>query len=154
MPQIQKTATINAPIERVFEAIDDPEMMPRYVPSVTKVSDIHRTDERLRDTFRVTYEMLGIHFDQLFTYTEYDRPRRITARFTGPMTGTMSCRLEPHGDSTLATVEIDYQMPGGVLGKAADRLVAERMNERTAEHMLENIKALVESQGAPPPSNG
>lgn len=147
MPRIQKAATVNAPVDRVFQAIDDPEMMERYVPSVTKVSDVERTDARLGDTFRVTYEMLGIHFDQHFTYSEYDRPRKIAAGFTGAMTGTMRCQLEPLDTGTHVTLEIDYQMPGGVLGKAANRLVAERMNEQTAERMLENIKAQVESQG-------
>lgn len=146
MPRIQKAATVNAPAERVFQAIDDPEMMERYVPSVTKVSDVQRTDARLGDTFRVTYEMLGIHFDQLFTYSEYDRPRKLAARFTGAMAGTMRCHLEPLDSGTHVTLEIDYQMPGGVLGKAANRLVAERMNEQTAERMLENIKAQAESQ--------
>jgi hypothetical protein len=42
-------------------------------------------------------------------------------------------------------------MPGGVLGKAIDALLMERMNEKNAERMLENIKMIVESQGAAAP---
>ena len=36
-------------------------------------------------------------------------------------------------------------MKGGALGRAVDSLVLERMNEKNAERMLENVKQRVES---------
>jgi uncharacterized protein YndB with AHSA1/START domain len=151
MPAVQKTIVVNAPIEQVFQALDDPDKMPLYVPNVRKVSDVHRSDARLGDRFQATYMVLGLHFEETFTYTEYERPRKITAQFADGMTGTMSCTLEPLDESTRLTLENSYQMPGGVLGKARDALLLERMNEKTAERMLENIKMIVESQGAAAP---
>ena len=151
MAAIQKTIVVNAPIEQVFQALDDPDKMPLYVPNVTKISDVQRSDARLGDRFQATYAMMGMHFEEKFTYTEYERPRKIAAQFADGMTGTMSCTLEPLGDSTRLSLEISYQMRGGVLGKAVDALLVERMNEKNAERMLENIKMIVESQGPAAP---
>ena len=144
MSRLTDTITIAAPIERVFQRCDDPNAMPLYVPSVTSVSNIQRSEKRIGDTFRVTYGMLGAHFDQDFTYAEYERNRRIKAHFEGAMKGTMSITLEPQGKSTKATLEIEYEVSHGVLGKAANKLLFERVNEKNAARLLENLKMVCE----------
>ena len=103
MARLTESITIAAPVEKVFLRCDDPHAMPLYVPSVTSVSDVKRSEKRLGDTFRVTYGMLGSHFDEDFTYTEYERNKKIKASFDGAMKGTMGITLEPHGGSTKAT---------------------------------------------------
>src|SRR2546428_13416559 len=111
--------------------------MPLYVPSVTSVSDVKRSEKRLGDTFRVTYGMLGSHFDEDFTYTEYERNKRIKASFDGAMKGTMGITLEPHGGWTKATPDTEYEGSLGVLGKAANKLLFERFNEKNADRLLD-----------------
>ncbi len=46
------------------------------------------------------------------------------------------------------TVTIDYTLPGAVLGRIANRLVVERMQERSIEQTLENLKLLCEGEMA------
>ncbi|MCX6021608.1 MAG: hypothetical protein NTZ05_07730, partial [Chloroflexi bacterium] len=72
--------------------MDDPNAMPAYVANVSRVSEVRRTEGRLGDTFTATYSILGIDFDERFTYVEYDRPRRLVAKFEGGMSGSMGCR--------------------------------------------------------------
>jgi uncharacterized membrane protein len=50
------------------------------------------------------------------------------------------------GDGSRVEIEIEYDLPGGVLGEAVDRLYAERRNERETEHPLENLRRLLEDQ--------
>ena len=144
MARLTESITIAAPVEKVFLRCDDPHAMPLYVPSVTSVSDVKRSDRRLGDTFRVTYGMLGTHFDEDFTYTEYERNKKIKASFDGAMKGTMGITLEPHGGSTKATLETEYEVSHGVLGKAANKLLFERVNEKNAARLLENLKIVCE----------
>jgi uncharacterized membrane protein len=46
------------------------------------------------------------------------------------------CRVE---------VELDYELPGGLLGALADRAYLERRNEREAEDSLHNLKDMLEA---------
>jgi uncharacterized membrane protein len=148
MPSVQKEITIDAPIDVVFRALDDPEAMPQYVPSVREVGDVQRTDRRIGDSFTAIYSMFGVKLTEKFTYIEYAPPWRIKARFEGAMTGTMGCALDPWNGATRVRLEIDYELRGGALGKAVSAALVERMNAQTAEHMLENIKLLVEAAQA------
>src|SRR3989449_9285415 len=97
---------------------DDPENFPVDVPNVTKVSNNQRSEKRLGDTFDVVYTMMGMDFNETFTYSEYAKPRRLAARYEGRMTGSMGITLEPKGGKTLATLDVDYEVRPGPLGKS------------------------------------
>lgn len=45
-------------------------------------------------------------------------------------------------------MEMEYTVPGSVLGKVADRLIIERMMERNMIHSLDNLKLLMEETPA------
>ena len=149
MAEIHKTVTIDAPAEKVFDIVDDPENYPKYVPNVSRVVDVRRSDKRIGDSFRVIYKVLGTTFDEQFTTTDYQRPTRISSAFEGGMTGTFRWAFEPLGAQTKATVDIDYRVPGGAIGKAVDSLVLERTNEKSIEGMLENLRRLAVEGGTP-----
>ena len=139
MAEIHKTLTINAPAGKLFEIVDDPENFPRYVPNVSQVLDVHRSEHRVGDTFRVVYKVLGLTFEEKFTTTEYQPQSRIVASFEGGMSGTFDWRLEPRGAQTKVTVDIAYRLAGGAVGKAVDVLLLERTNEKSIEGMLQNL---------------
>jgi carbon monoxide dehydrogenase subunit G len=144
MPSVTKSMDINAPIEKVFDACDKPENAPMIFPNVDAVSDIRRSDQRLGDKFRIRYSIMGMHFDEDFPYTQYERATKLGAKFEGGMTGTMLLRLSPKGSATVATLTVDYSVSEGLLGRFANKLMFERMNIKNAERTLENVKVLVE----------
>ena len=146
MAKMTKAIVITAPAEKIFGTLDDPKAIPLYVPAVVTISDVRQTEKRIGDTFRATYGLMGMHFDLRLTNTEHEPGKRIARRFDGPMKGAMAYTLEPHANSTKVKFDVDYEMSGGVLGKAVDKLLVERMNEKNAERMLENLKMMMESQ--------
>ena len=148
MSEIHKTVTIDSPVEAVFEIVDDPQNFPKYVPNVNRVADVQLTDQRVGDTFRVIYKVLGITFDEKFTTTEHQHPNRITSKFEGGMSGTYRWAFESLGAKTKVNVDIDYDVAGGALGKAVDSLMLERTNEKSIEGMLENLRQLAEKAEA------
>jgi ribosome-associated toxin RatA of RatAB toxin-antitoxin module len=149
MAEIHKTVTIDAPAARVFDIVDDPEHYPKYVPNVSQVVDLRRSDRRIGDSFRVIYKVMGTTFDEKFTTTDYQCPTRISSAFEGGMTGTFRWAFEPLGAQTKVTVDVDYRVAGGAIGKAVDSLVLERTNEKSIEGMLENLRRLALEAGAP-----
>jgi uncharacterized protein YndB with AHSA1/START domain len=143
MSEIRKTATFDAPVEKVFELIENPDNIPKYIPNVERVADVKRTDGRIGDTFRVIYKVLGMTFDEKFTVTSYEPNRKLVSDFDGGMKGTFTWSFEPRGNQTECSMDIHYQVGGGVLGKAADALVLERANEKSMDESLERIRQML-----------
>ncbi len=149
--EIHKTVTIGASVEKVLAFLDDPKNVPKYAPNVERVADIMASERRIGSTFRVTYKALGMTFDERFTVTGSETPpittphRRFQIRqsFAGRMTGSLTWTLDAQDNETEASVDIEYELVGGVLGEALDVLVLRRNNERNAEVMLENIKLVL-----------
>ena len=145
MATIRKSIDIDAPAERVFAILTDPKRLPEYAPGVISVEDIRQTEQHVDNSFRATYSVLGLHFPVTFTFTEYEQPTKLTSRFEGGMQGTWTWRLSPRGKSTCLTTEMEYEMAGGILGKAMNAVLVERMNEKNTERMLENLKLVSEA---------
>ncbi len=145
MAVVSKMVTINAPPEKVFSILDDPNAIPQYAPGVTRVADIKQSEKRLGDSARVTYSVMGIRFPMKMTVVDYTKPSKLSLGMEGGMKGTMTWMLGAKGKGTETNIRIDYQMKGGILGKAINTLLMERMNEKNAERMLENLKMLCEA---------
>ena len=65
-------------------------------------------------------------------------------KMEGMITGTNHWVFTPEGEGTLVKATFDYEMPGGVLGKLADKMIVERMNIENLEKSLNILKKLVE----------
>ena len=149
MAEIKKSVTIDATANEVFDIVEDPSNFTKFVPNVSDVVDIHRTERRIGDTFRVIYKVLGLTFDEKFTTTEYDRPTYLSSAFKGGMNGTFRWSFEPHGRQCQVTVEINYDVAGGALGKAVDAVMLERTNAKSIEGMLENLRRMAVKAASP-----
>lgn len=147
MAVIQRSMVINAPAEQVFQILDTPQRSKEWAANLTRVADVVQTPKRIRDTARYTYSSLGIRFPMKLTVVEYVKGKKITLAMEGGMTGTMAFSVEPQGNPTRVTWNIDYSMKGGIIGKAVDRVLVERMNEKNAERSLENLRLLCEVKG-------
>ncbi len=146
MTVIEKSIVIRAPIEQVFETLNDPQRVQQFAPDVSRVDAVQETANHIGASFRAVYSVMGIDIPTTFTVIDYAKPHKLVARMEGGQTGTFSWQLEPRGDATHVTVRIDYQLKGGLLGRAVDALLVERMNEKNTGHMLENLKTLSEAR--------
>lgn len=88
MASLRRSAALDAPAGKLFDAIEDPENWPRYVPHVEKALDVQRSERRVGDSFRLIYKVLGISFDELLVVTDYQRPHVYRMRVEGRMKGT------------------------------------------------------------------
>jgi len=146
MPVMVLSTTINTTPEHVCQVIEAPSRLLEWVPNVTRVAEIQQTPQRMGDTFRATYSVLGLSFPTKYTVVDFARNKKITFKMEGALTGTFAWDVEPQGSSAKVEVRIDYVMKGGILGKAMNAMLVERMNEKNAERMLENLKMLCEAE--------
>jgi len=146
--QIHATVTIGTPVEKVLEFIDDPENLAKCAPTVERVEETGRSERRVGNSFRVTYRVLGMAFNEEFRVVAFEPPRRQTPhrRFQirqtiyGCVRGTLTWTLEAEGNETYASLDAAYQLMGGVLGRALDALLVERAFQKDVDQMLENMK--------------
>ena len=62
----------------------------------------------------------------------------------GGLPGWQTLTFDPQDGKTLVTSELEYEMPGGIFGKAANHLGVKASIERSLHHALENLKNLSE----------
>src|SRR5438876_5648293 len=105
-----------------------------------------------RDSVRIIYKVLGVTFDEKFTVKVHQRPSRIGSTFKGGMTGTFDWRFEPQAEQTRVTVDVNYKLAGGAVGKAVDAMLLERTNQKTIQQMLQNLSRLATEAKAPGPA--
>jgi hypothetical protein len=66
--------------------------------------------------------------------------------FTGGMSGTQTFTYTPEENGTHIDVEIEYTVPGSVLGRIANSLFIEKLQENATDQTLANLKAMLEHQ--------
>lgn len=147
MSTVEKTSVIDAPIEAVFKYVDEPMNVPEVAPGVDRVEVLRTTEERIGDSIRLVYSVMKLDFPMTIVRTAHEPPSMVAWTLQGAMSGVLRWQLREAGPGqTAASLRVEYELKGGALGKAVDSLVLERMNEKNAETMLENVKQRLESR--------
>jgi uncharacterized membrane protein len=144
MAHINKDILINAPLDQVFDMIYDFESIPKWMVGMEEVHNISPGERGEGSTFEWTYNMAGIKFAGTSRVISLDPPRQAILESTGGIDSTWTWTYAAEGEGTRLTCDLEYTVPGGGLGKIADRLVVERANAKSMEESLANIKALAE----------
>jgi carbon monoxide dehydrogenase subunit G len=144
MTTIKKSNLINASIEQLEAVLTDAHRLPEWYPGVTAVDPSPGYPVEVGSNCKITYKAGGVTMDSKFTTIESIPQAKLIFQMDGMITGTNQWETVQEGSGTRVTVTINYEMAGGGLGKIADKLIVERMNEKNAATSLENLKAIVE----------
>ncbi len=143
MFKVEKTVTVNAPVEKVFGFLEDKTHLPEIWPSMIEVRD----EEVLPNggkRFHWTYKMAGMRFEGDTEEIEFERNRRIVGESKKVVENKVTWTFEPHEQVTDVRFEAAYNVPVPLVGKVAESVLA-RMNEGEAELVLDNLKTRLES---------
>ena len=121
MPKSEASVTINAPIEKIFDAVADQEKAVQYYPAAV-LTDVKGKPDELGSSAELVYHVAVMKIPSKITVSEVDKPRRLVHELSGAMPGKWTWSLEQEGQSVKANWIIDYSVPGGILGKITDRL--------------------------------
>jgi uncharacterized membrane protein len=138
MPKSEGSVTINAPIEKVFDAVANPEV-------ITQISSgkLVRTQGK--------FDELGSYADWEYlklrsrtTVSEVNKPHKLIQKMTGAMSGKWIWSLKQEGQTVKVDFCIEYTVPGGIIGKIANKLFLERINKKNREKTMRGLKAYCE----------
>lgn len=144
MAKVERSITINAPVEKVFAYIADPTSEPEWLPGSVEVKDVTLTEQGVGSHWRWVYKMWGLRFEGESTTLEYIPNQRIVTQSKGGIVSTWTYTFEPHDGGTKSSVVVEYTIPVPVLGKMAEALVL-KQTEREADLAAANIKARMEA---------
>jgi carbon monoxide dehydrogenase subunit G len=132
-------AEIAAPRERVFEALNDPEVLKRALPgceAIEKVSDTEMTATMVAKVGPVKAKFSGrVALSDLNPPESYTISGEGKGGAAGFAKGSAKVRLEPNGPGTLMRYEVNAQV-GGKLAQLGGRLI-----DGTAKKMADEFFA-------------
>lgn len=147
MGHLKDTIHIDAPVGKVGKFADDPQNWATYMAGMSGPDKI-MGDGGVGTEYELTMVVAGVHMHLTSRRVEDredpDGGGHARFDFEGSTSGWQTWDFKAEDGGTNVAVEMEYTVPGSLLGKIADRLVLERMEERTMHHSLENLKMLME----------
>ena len=144
---VHTSVDIDASPQKVWDVVMDPRRLESWVTTCERVSG---APLRLSagSSFEQTLWLAGRTFDVRWTVIEAKEPRYAEWRGEGPNGSRAAVRyqLDPlDGEATRFGYRNEFDLPGGLLGRAAGRLVGSDRFRREAERSLANLKQLLET---------
>lgn len=141
MAKVERTITVNVPVEKVFSYISDPNHELDTIPSITDIRDV--TGEGVGQKWGWSYKMVGISLKGESEVTEYIPNQRLVHKSKGGIESTWTYTLNQEDGSTQMNLVVEFKIPIPVLGKVGERMVLNR-TEREADLAMTNIKERLE----------
>ncbi len=148
MAHLHHRLRIEAPIDQVHRTARDPESWSTWFVGLTGPERISGSGE-VGTVADFGLLLAGMRFPVTVEVMEdvaLPDGARWVGKVTGPFEGEQRWAYRPHGGETEVTVEVDYAVPGSILGKFADKILIERMMERNFRHSAENLKMVCEGR--------
>jgi uncharacterized protein YndB with AHSA1/START domain len=139
--------TINAPAEKVWETVLDPDRLKDWVTIHRSVSNVFPEPLRKGSTMDQVLHMRGVSFHVHWTVVDITPPHFLEWEGRGPAHSKARIRYEltSHGDDvTEFEYTNEFSTPGGRLGSIASRFVVGATAEREARSSLTRLKNLLE----------
>lgn len=142
MAKVEKTVTINAPIEKVFSYVRVKTNLPDIWPSMVEAKEVQSLPNG-GDSFRWVYKMAGMNFEGTSEDVDYIANQRIVSKTKGGIGSTITWTFQPEAGGTKVTFNAEYTVPIPLLGKLAEAIIV-KQNNKEAELLLANLKAKME----------
>ena len=150
MSTVHAQIEINAPAQRVWDTVMDPNHLKDWVTIHKSVSQVSDNPLRRGSTMQQVLHIRGVSFHVHWTLTDISSPQRAEWEGQGPAHSVARIRYELSGDSegpTRFAYTNEFIPPGGKLGNVASRFIVGATSEREANNSLARLKALLERSG-------
>lgn len=143
MAHVERDILIAAPPDVIYHYASEPENLPEWYVGIVAVNP-DGVWPQVGGQIGITYHVSGLNLDLTATVLANDPPYEFTFHMAGMINGTSTWTYAEENGYTHAYIAFEYDLPGGVLGQVADKLVVEQMNIANGEQSLANLKAICE----------
>jgi uncharacterized membrane protein len=150
MSTVHVKTEIQAPVERVWETVMNPQRLGDWVTIHRSVKDV--SDDPLVEgsTMEQVLHMRGVSFNVHWELVHLKAPSRAEWEGRGPARSRARILYQLSGNSegpTSFEYTNEFTPPGGVLGNVASRVIVGAASEREAAGSLRRLKELLERDG-------
>ena len=145
MAIVQRNLQIRASPQEIMAHLSDASRWPDWYPGMTEI-DIAAPFPEAGGKVAFKVKSAGVSMPITETVLDYQPDKLQLFEMEGTLSGRARWELTPEGDGTRLTTTFDYALPGGVFGRIGDALIVKRMNAKSLEEALHNLKTLVERQ--------
>jgi uncharacterized membrane protein len=146
MSKVSSETTISKPIVEVFEYMASPHNGPAFIPNLNENTNIFPQQDGVGQKFDWRFNMAGVDLRGKAEVTEWNHPNKVIISSEGDADSTWTYTLEEVDDgSTKVTVEIDYELSETALQRITNKMVVNKLAQKTTEQMLENLQVILET---------
>jgi uncharacterized protein YndB with AHSA1/START domain len=148
MSTVHVKTRIDAPPQRVWETIMDPNRLGEWVTIHRRIKHASSDPQKKGSEMEQVLHMRGVSFNVHWTLVEVTAPTHALWEGRGPAHSKALIRYELSSDGDDGPTDFDYTNeftpPGGALGRVASRVIVGAASEREASASLSRLKALLE----------
>src|SRR5512138_845786 len=143
MIKLDHSEKINAPVERVFEYVTDPDTAAEWQDGVIESSKTPAGEMRTGSTMKTIRTMMGQRIESTAEVTEYTPNQAYALKTTGgPVKFNMRQTFTPDGGGTRVDTHIEME-PGGAM-QVSEPMIAGSLSEQI-EKNSKKLKEIMES---------
>lgn len=143
--KVEVQAEIKVSAQKIFEFITNPENIPSILPGLIENSNVPALPLTTGASFNYKYQMYGMTFDGVWTVLDIKEPTLYKAHTTGGIESDWTIEISDEGDSTKVQLTVEYAIPGTLFHKIKAAILR-KINEKEADHMIHNLKAVLETE--------
>jgi hypothetical protein len=144
MAHITKVVSVKSDPTKITDYISRVKNHPAFISALKSVDDLTGDEQEIGTQWGWTFAMGGVELVGKGETIEYTSGKVFAYKTMGEAESKFTYSVEPEDGGARLTMDVEYEMPTGVLAKLADAAVVERLNEQEADHAVENIKAILE----------
>jgi uncharacterized membrane protein len=147
MSTVHTQIQIDAPVERVWETVMDPNQLKDWVTIHRSIREVSDKPMRRGSTMDQVLHIRGVSFKVHWTLVALSPPNVAEWEGRGPAHSQARIRYQIAGDEdghTSFEYTNEFTVPGGRLGTVASRVIVGAASEREATKSLARLKALLE----------
>jgi uncharacterized protein YndB with AHSA1/START domain len=150
MTEVTASIDIDAPPERVWKVVMDPQRLGEWVTIHRRLHSATSNEPRQGDEMVQTLHLRGVNFKVRWELESVDAPNHASWHGRGPARSHAETeyRLTSKGNGTKFDYRNVFHAPLGPLGAVASRAVVGGLPQREADASLRRLKALIENQSS------
>ena len=133
-------------IEEIFDFTASPINSPKFIPNLAENTNIKPEKPGIGQTFDWHFNMLGVSLRGKAKVTEFEKPSKVVIETNGNTKTTWVYSFEGESSGTKVSVDVEYELHEDVLRKFVDKVIVDKINQRSAQQMLENLKTILEGK--------
>lgn len=145
MAKVVASILIDKPIDEVFEYTASPLNGPAFIPNLNENTNIQPEKSSVGQTFDWRFNMAGVDLRGKAEVTEFEPPHKVKIVTTGDSNTTWVWSFQAENSSTRVSTEVEYELIESVWQKIINKTIVDKLNQRSAEQMLENLRIILES---------